>query len=293
MIWKEINAKYVREGELLINSALIGDWWSELISMNSGKEGRPYEYPETFIKWASLLKTVFQRPYRQLEGFLRSLSKYLPIPSVPTYKTLERRIKKVGLDIVKDVANPSENCIIAMDSTGIKLANRSEWIRHKWKVKRGWLKLHVAVDIKTHQVLEAVVTTEETGDAIVGEHLLKEIVARFSCSKALADGAYDKNSLFDICQDNDISPAIKVRKNASTKRGNKLRRHEAKIQLYEGEDIWKQKREFGKRWIVEIWYAAYKRRFGEVVKAVSWRAMVLEILRNVSVLNWIYHMREL
>lgn len=39
--------------------------------------------------------------------------------------------------------------VIAIDSTaGIKVSNRGEWIRHKWNVKRGYLKIHVAVDIK-------------------------------------------------------------------------------------------------------------------------------------------------
>jgi hypothetical protein len=36
--------------------------------------------------------------------------------------------------------------LIAIDSTiGVKVTNRGEWIRHKWNVKRGYLKIHVAV----------------------------------------------------------------------------------------------------------------------------------------------------
>ena len=38
--------------------------------------------------------------------------------------------------------------MIALDTTGIKVVNRAEWIRHKWNVSRGYLKIHVAVDIK-------------------------------------------------------------------------------------------------------------------------------------------------
>ena len=33
--------------------------------------------------------------------------------------------------------------MIALDSTGIKVANRGEWMRHKWHVRKGYLKIHM------------------------------------------------------------------------------------------------------------------------------------------------------
>jgi hypothetical protein len=45
--------------------------------------------------------------------------------------------EKLGNDIV-----------IALDSTGIKLANRGEWMHHKWHVRKVYLKIHIAVDIR-------------------------------------------------------------------------------------------------------------------------------------------------
>lgn len=291
MIWKEINAQYVREGEILIDSALIGDWWTELNEMNAGKEGAPFEYPETFIQWISLLKTVLQRPYRQLEGFLKGLSKYLPIPYVPRYNTLFYRLQKLGLSLVQDFANPDKNTVIAIDSSGIKVSNRSDWIRHKWKVKRGWLKLHVAVNIKTHQIINAIVTTEETGDAVAAEHILKEICSKSTFKKLLADGAYDKNTIFDLLKTNQIDPAIKTRKNANTAKGSKLRRLEVRMKTNLGEDEWNRLKSYGDRWNVEIWFSSYKRRFGEQISSTSWNGISQEIMRNIRTLNWIYQKR--
>ena len=43
--------------------------------------------------------------------------------------------------------------MIALDSIGTKLANRGEWMRHKWHVRKGYLKIHVAVDIKKKRIL--------------------------------------------------------------------------------------------------------------------------------------------
>lgn len=292
MIWKEVNARYVKEGEVLIDSALIGDWWTELNSMNHCKEGHPYEYPDTFFRWINLLKSVFRRPFRQLEGFLKGLSKYMPIPFVPNFRTIHRRLQKLGLNLIQDFTNPDNNMVIAIDSSGIKVANRSDWIRHKWKVKRGWLKLHVAVDVKTHQIIQAAITTEETGDAIAAEHIIQEIINKSKIKKILADGAYDKNKIFEILKENKINPAIKIRKNATTNKGCKLRREEVRIRKNLGEKIWKQIKKFGERWNVEIWFSAYKRRFGEQITATKWKNMIQEIMRNIETLNWIYQKRE-
>lgn len=45
--------------------------------------------------------------------------------------------------------------VIAVDSTGIKVTNRGEWILDKWKnkkIRKGFIKIHVAVDIKTKKI---------------------------------------------------------------------------------------------------------------------------------------------
>ncbi|RLG39329.1 MAG: hypothetical protein DRN91_00150 [Candidatus Alkanophagales archaeon] len=47
---------------------------------------------------------------------------------------------------------------MAVDSSGVKVANRGEWIRHKWKVRRGWIKVHIEVDVKTKEVVSIEVT---------------------------------------------------------------------------------------------------------------------------------------
>jgi hypothetical protein len=50
--------------------------------------------------------------------------------------------------------------LIAIDSTGINVTNRGQWIRDKWNVKKkkGYLKIHMAVNIKTKKILSIKVT---------------------------------------------------------------------------------------------------------------------------------------
>ena len=65
--------------------------------------------------------------------------------------------------------------MIAVDSTGIKVTNRGEWILDKWKNKRkrkGFIKIHAAVNIKTKKIVSMIVTKEDVHDG----KMLKEIV---------------------------------------------------------------------------------------------------------------------
>ena len=58
---------------------------------------------------------------------------------------------------------------IAVDSTGIKVTNRGEWIREKWNnnsnnKRRGFIKIHIAVNVRTKKVLLMEVTKEDVYD---------------------------------------------------------------------------------------------------------------------------------
>jgi selenophosphate synthetase-related protein len=94
------------------------------------------------------MKAYFNLPYRQTEGVVREHTSDT-LPSIPDYSRVCRRINKLNIKICDDksIIN-NDNFVIAIAATGIKVTNRGEWIRHKWNIKRGYLKIHVAVDIK-------------------------------------------------------------------------------------------------------------------------------------------------
>ncbi|MGH9910264.1 MAG: transposase [Nitrososphaerales archaeon] len=50
-------------------------------------------------------------------------------------------------------------------------------------------------------------------------------------------------------------------------------------------DGWKHKHEYGYRWIAESVFSAFKRTFGEHVKAVRWNNMVKELMLKASIYN--------
>jgi hypothetical protein len=117
----------------------------------------------------------------------------------------------------------ADNFVIASDSTtGVKVTNRGEWIRHKWNVKRGYLKIHVAVDIKRKRILSLQVTSEQVHDGQVLPILVEDITIKQNkeIDMTIADSAYDSNNNFQFLSFRGIQPAIKVRKNAKYRKTN-------------------------------------------------------------------------
>ena len=169
--------------------------------MNKNKKGRKFVYPDSFIKLLGYMRAYFHLPYRQTEGVVREHASNT-LPSVPDYSKICRRINKLNITISSDDKSSvyDDNFVIAIDSTGIKVTNRGEWIRHKWKVKRSYLKIHIAVDIKRKRILSLHVTSEQVHDGKVLPELVedKTIKQNNKIDMTIADGAYDNNNNFQI-----------------------------------------------------------------------------------------------
>ncbi len=178
--------------------------------------------------------------------------------------------------------------VIAIDSTGIKVTNRGEWIRHKWNVKRGYLKIHLIVDIKKKRVLSLKVTSEQIHDGKVLPELIDDIIIKQNkvIETAIMDGSYDSNKNFQFLSFRGIKPAIKVRKNSKCRKTNHYLR-DKNVQSQKADlQQWKDSVSYGQRRIVESVSSCMKRMFGEYVTAIRFENMVKEIMLKVSLYNW-------
>ena len=55
-----------------------------------------------------------------------------------------------------------ENMYIIIDSTGFKITDRGEWINEKYsKVRKGWIKVHLAIDANYFNVVSLSTTDEK------------------------------------------------------------------------------------------------------------------------------------
>ena len=65
----------------------------------------------------------------------------------PNHITIGRRISKLSFRTEMSLILSPEPIEIAVDSPGVKVTDRGDWLRRKHGVeRRSWLKLHVAVD---------------------------------------------------------------------------------------------------------------------------------------------------
>jgi pyrimidine operon attenuation protein/uracil phosphoribosyltransferase len=80
----------------------------------------------------------FHLPYRQTKGIVQVHAKR-KVPSILDYSTISRRINRLNIKIKesdKSKEFKDEHIIIAIDSTGIKVTNRGQWMKDKWNVRK-------------------------------------------------------------------------------------------------------------------------------------------------------------
>ena len=280
--WKGYNEALVKRGLILLDLDFIADWSRELKTMNERKEGARYRYPESFVKLLAIVH-AYVLPYRQLEGFMRALSQHVDGLKAPDYTTIWWRVAKMKVDVASSV-ELDKDVTIAVDSSGIKVSNRGEWIRKKWKVKRGFIKVHIAVDTKTKQILAIEVTREDVGDGRMLGRLVEGSAGKANVKRVIGDGAYDSKGIFRLLFDRRIEPLIKVRKNASLKGGGCMPRKFAVVEQL-GNVNWRKEKGYGYRWMAESAFSSLKRIFGEHITSVKWNNIVNELLLKASIYN--------
>jgi IS5 family transposase len=282
--WPSYNQSLVRRGQVLLDFDVLDGWDHELSQMNHGKVGEPYDYPDSFMQLLGYMRAYFHLPYRQTQGVVIAHASK-KVPYIPDYSTISRRINKLDIKINERLGN---DIVIALDSTGIKVANRGEWIRHKWHVRKGYLKIHVAVDIKKKRILSLEVTSEEVHDG----KMLTKLVDNASHAAGgnrvkgiVADGMYDSNKNFRYLSKNHIKPGIKTRSNSKVKPTNCHARNMSVIRQQTNHKRWKCSVSYGHRWMAETVFSSIKRMFGEHVTARKIPNMVKEIFLKATLYN--------
>ena len=92
-------------------------------------------------------------------------------------------------------------------------------MNEKWNVqnKKDYLQIHIAVNIKTKEILALEVTDEKIHDSKILRKLVRHVLDNSSqpntakIKAVMADGAYDSNTNFRYLEKKRIRPGIKVR----------------------------------------------------------------------------------
>ena len=145
--------------------------------MNMKKNGRPYSYPDTVIMAIAGIRAIHgPLSYRMCQGMAISA---LGEEDAPDHVTLWRRIKAMKVlqeGSITTVRNGGDVLCLIPDATGLAPATRSDWIHHKHRKARGFIKLSVMINQETREILAFRVTDERKGDS----SQFNALVGRFS-----------------------------------------------------------------------------------------------------------------
>jgi hypothetical protein len=287
--------------------------------LNDNKVGAPFLYSNECFMVMALFRNTIGVPYRQLQGVAKEI---LGEDNSPKFSAICKRINKISLEEndgkswFVDGKTKTEIVFLAGDSTGLKPTSRGDWMGTKWNIRRGFIKMHIMVDSKTKKIYAVSITDDKTGDAPEFKKLLDEALQNIENAPNVilsdelsvgCDGAYDSNDNFDECKQQNVIPAIPVRKNFSIKTdGNVTRKEQGLMQLgnckmnpknvkifnqltekqkLENRNKWKIDVGYGRRWSAEIAFSTFKRIFGENVSARVWCNVVREIKFKVMIYN--------
>jgi len=253
-----------------MNPVFLETWNEEIKEMNHRKEGNPYLDPKSMIGFLAIIHAK-SFDYRALQGIMKAISgKYGNFPVI-TYTQICRRINNLDVRF-KAKGN---NLVVGTDSSGMKVSNRGDWMREKWKRKRGWTKVVVMGDSKGN-IVDIRVGNENLNEGKSSRGMIRKNKKKIK--KLLGDGLHDCKDTFNLCDKLTIDPVIKIRKNASKKsRGSKLRKEKLKEYLMLGYKKWVKEKGYGLRWpCTEGIFSSVKRIFGEYVGSTKKRNMYHE-----------------
>jgi len=274
------------------------DFKRELRLMNEKKRGPPFEYPESIVRIGFGIKCFFHLGYRQLQDFMKDVLQFLKF-RIPDFRTFWWRVDNMEQGLIFNL--PKKRKInVAVDSTGLKLANDGEYRSTKYGKRKVWAKMHASINVDTNEAVNIIITQDNVGDSTEFESLIEPIKGRIDSVRG--DKGYDTSKNFGYCERNGIAAIIPVKINASPSgRGarqtaireqfdippkhTKLNTFDRSKRRLEKQKNWKKRVRYGIRWFVEGFYSRFKRIFGEYVFARKWANIEKEIITKVNILN--------
>jgi IS5 family transposase len=289
--WAAYNNSLVARGSitLWISDEVIEGW--RPTPSGRRQRGGQVEYSDRAIECLLTLKAVFKLPYRQTEGFGRSIMALLGVKvTVPDYTTLCKRSADLRVDVSPHQVQGTKHIVV--DSTGLKVYGEGEWKvrQHGYSKRRTWRKLHLSVNEAT-QSIEAVVLTEAgVDDAEAGSQLLDETVGPIE--QVSGDGSYDKRKFYDACVKQEVKRiTIPPQHNARIwQHGNSSKPPLPRDQNLRrirrvGRKRWKQESGYHRRSLAETAMFRFKVIFGNTLSARTLPRQITEARIKCAALN--------
>jgi hypothetical protein len=285
--WREYNKKLVQRGSLtfLIDPKVMK---TLLPQAQKKRKGRPLEFSDQLILLLLMIKIHYKMPYRMLEGFARFFFEQFKKMKVPTYSLTCKRAKDLSIKLPK--LSSCRPKIVIVDATGIKVQGEGEWkvkIHGKGRPRK-WIKLHIAIDERTQEIVGEISTEATIDDGKAFPRVVQQVRGRPKL--VIGDGAYDDRDVRDLIREKGGKCLIPPPSNAVC-HGTDLERDDAiKVIRALGGDkvaksIWGKLSSYSRRALVETTFSRYKKMFGERAFSRTQERIVLENRLKCILLN--------
>lgn len=297
--WAEYDQALQQRGSLTvwISEEAFAEWEYHGPRQRGGQK----RYSELAIETSLTFRGLYHLPFRQTEGFMRSLLGLLGSElDVPDHTTLSRRQGPLSVQIA---VRPAQEAVhVVVDSTGLKVYGEGEWKvrQHGVSKRRTWRKLHLAVDEATGEIVAETLTENAVDDADQVPPLLDAVETPISAFGG--DGAYDKKKVYEAlqarahAQGEPITISIPPRKDAKIwQHGNcQAPPHPRDVNLryirQHGRKKWKRDSRYHRRSLSETAMFRYKRILGSHLASRTLTNQKTEARIGCKILNHMTHL---
>lgn len=274
--WHTYEQQLVKRGEYLLDLSFVENWHTELATMNTGKRGAPYQYPESLIRLQAIWHAK-QIPLRMIEGITKQLMAMSQLPAANDHTTVDRRINRLSLTLAPP---KGENLVVFADGSGFRAVEGGEYLREKYgKKNRRWVQIVFWGDPQSKEPVSFEVNIVQSSELASAKRQLEELVANgVDIAAAGGDGAFDEIVFWNWLEFKNIRSILKPDRNAVEDSESVLRNTAVRYRDKHGYNAWQKKSGYGFRWpATEGILSAVKRIFGEDIHATSEQGMIQEV----------------
>lgn len=291
--WKRYNESLKDRGRitLYLSPKVLRDWKK----MAKKKVVGERQYPDSIIEMCLSVHFIYGLALRQTQGFVESLLGLMGYNDliVPDYSTICRRQGGLLVNISHRFEDADASVHMALDSTGLKVYGEGEWKvrQHGCSKRRKWMKLHIAIDVKTQEIIEAKLTDNTVHDADAAVEMVAGKVEKLASFRG--DGAYDKLKLREKLG-SEVLQIIPPPENAVIQKSSPekplppyLEQRNAAVEALEIQDRaqWKIDIGYHERSLNEVVMFRYKTAFGGRLQARKTENQVTETMLKCKILN--------
>ncbi len=295
--WGEYNKALKNRGNLSIYISESVARGALITPRKAHKPGRPKVYSDALIELILTIRELFRLPLRQSLGFAEFIFKTMNLTvELPDYSTLSIRMDKLDVDYCRKFRG--QNVVMLIDSSGFKVFGEGEWKvrKHGYSYRRTWRETHIAVDLKTRNIIGLINTKSGAGDCPQLKPLLNRVRQKHTIETIIGDGAYDAKTNYLLGRKLNIEMITPPKKTAvehlnmchyqsydtpGWEERNAVVRHIEKWGL----DGWKADVDYHRRSLVENTYYRLKTIFGDNLKSRKEGTQYAEQCIRASLIN--------